>query len=153
MKPKQPQKLLQVCSLEAHKPLKRYLSISVTFFTAVLLFFATSQLVRQPPNSRLLKDAASASSSKFTADSSDPKVLNVHVVPHSHDDVGWLKTVEQYYFGLNMTIQNASVQDIIDSVVMALLENPSRTFTYVEQKFFRCGGNNKLTPSRTRCNF
>lgn len=63
-------------------------------------------------------------------------VLNVHIVPHTHDDVGWLKTVEQYYYGLNMTIQDACVQDIIDTVIDALLENPARTFVYVEIKFF-----------------
>ena len=27
------------------------------------------------------------------------EVLNVHLVSHSHDDVGWLKTVDQYYYG------------------------------------------------------
>jgi hypothetical protein len=31
--------------------------------------------------------------------------LNVHIVCHSHDDAGWLKTVDQYYYGANNTIQ------------------------------------------------
>lgn len=31
--------------------------------------------------------------------------LNVHLVSHSHDDVGWLKTVDQYYVGSNNSIQ------------------------------------------------
>ncbi|CAF4626836.1 unnamed protein product, partial [Rotaria magnacalcarata] len=66
----------------------------------------------------------------------DPNKLNVHIVPHSHDDVGWLKTVDQYYYGARNDIQHAGVQYILDSVMMALDENPDRRFIYVEIGFF-----------------
>jgi hypothetical protein len=107
----------------------------VAVFTTALLSTVPSGSVR---SSGIQGSHVSATSSvsKLSADMTDPKVLNVHVVPHSHDDVGWLKTVDQYYFGLNMSIQNASVKDILDSIIAALLDNPGRTFTYVEQKFF-----------------
>ncbi|CAG2184268.1 unnamed protein product, partial [Oppiella nova] len=63
-------------------------------------------------------------------------MLNVHLVPHTHDDVGWLKTVDQYFYGSRTNIQKAGVQYIIDSVVQSLLRNETRKFIYVETAFF-----------------
>ncbi|XP_026724554.1 lysosomal alpha-mannosidase-like isoform X2 [Trichoplusia ni] len=65
-----------------------------------------------------------------------PDMLNVHIVPHTHDDVGWLKTVDQYYYGSRNMIQKAGVQYILDSVVKELWEDPKRRFIYVETAFF-----------------
>ncbi|KAF5186529.1 Alpha-mannosidase [Thalictrum thalictroides] len=63
--------------------------------------------------------------------------LNVHLVPHTHDDVGWLKTIDQYYVGSNNSIQGACVQNVLDSVVQALLADKNRKFIYVELAFFQ----------------
>ena len=63
--------------------------------------------------------------------------VNVHIVPHTHDDVGWLKTVDQYYYGsYNHSRQQAGVQYILDTVVDELLKDSNRRFVYVEIAFF-----------------
>lgn len=72
---------------------------------------------------------------KFSA-TNRSDILNVHIVPHTHDDVGWLKTLDQYFFGTNQTIQEANVKSILDSLVVALDEARYRTFTYVEMRYF-----------------
>ncbi|XP_009591416.1 probable alpha-mannosidase At5g13980 [Nicotiana tomentosiformis] len=66
-----------------------------------------------------------------------PGKLNVHLVPHTHDDVGWLKTVDQYYVGSNNSIQGACVENVLDSLIPALLADKNRKFIYVEQAFFQ----------------
>jgi alpha-mannosidase len=82
------------------------------------------------------KDADLGSVRKLAATLA-PQVLNVHVVPHTHDDVGWRKTVEQYYYGLNQTMERCgAVHAILSTTVAALTEHAARTFTYVEMKFF-----------------
>lgn len=54
--------------------------------------------------------------------------INVHLVPHSHDDVGWQVTVDQYFY--------EEVYYIYDTVVQGLEENPDRKFIPVETGFF-----------------
>ncbi|CAF3722766.1 unnamed protein product [Rotaria sordida] len=80
----------------------------------------------------------------------DPNKLNVHIVPHTHDDVGWLKTVDQYYYGARENIQHAGVQYILDSVIHALEENPDRRFIYVEIAFFWRWWNQQTNETRTK---
>jgi alpha-mannosidase len=63
--------------------------------------------------------------------------LNVHVIPHAHDDPGFLKTVDEYYFGANNSIAPGAVQYVMDSVLACLEANPNRTFAYGEQAFFQ----------------
>ncbi|CAG5117924.1 unnamed protein product, partial [Candidula unifasciata] len=57
-----------------------------------------------------------------------PGMINVHLVPHTHDDVGWLITVDQYYY--------RQVQFILDGVIAELQADPTKRFIYVEIAFF-----------------
>ena len=52
----------------------------------------------------------------------------VHLVPHSHDDVGWLTTIEKYFY-TKTVFNSGSVYLIITTTVAALLDDPNRTFT------------------------
>jgi hypothetical protein len=71
----------------------------------------------------------------------DPEPLTIHVVPHTHDDVGWAKTYEEYFTGANGGVHvdgtgHASVDLIITGVIESLEKDERRKFTYVEMKFF-----------------
>lgn len=67
----------------------------------------------------------------------------VHLVPHTHDDVGWLKTVDMYYSGAGNEVQNAQVHLILSTVIEELLKDPAKRFTYVEIKFFEMWWNHQ----------
>lgn len=56
-------------------------------------------------------------------------MINVHLIPHTHDDTGWLKTVDQYYYGSRQDIQ-VSQQDETPS--------PLTSNTCIETGFARC---------------
>jgi hypothetical protein len=58
------------------------------------------------------------------------------VIAHTHDDVGWTKTVDDYYTGFRGKDSHSRVETILDEVVRELLKDPKKLFTYVEMKFF-----------------
>ena len=57
------------------------------------------------------------------------ELIYVHMVAHSHDDVGWLMTAEEYY--------QSQVVNILNSVILALLENSERKFSWTEIFYFK----------------
>ncbi|KAM4749190.1 lysosomal alpha-mannosidase [Rhinophrynus dorsalis] len=84
----------------------------------------------------MLESIQIASCNIMTCPPAPDGFLNVHLVPHTHNDVGWLKTVDQYYYGARNDIQHAGVQYILDSVIDQLLSDSKKRFIYVETAFF-----------------
>lgn len=68
--------------------------------------------------------------------------IKVFLMPHSHDDVGWLKTVDDYFYGGDQNTQWAGVQYTIDTVVTELAQNPTYKFSIVEMAFLYRWWNN-----------
>jgi hypothetical protein len=75
--------------------------------------------------------------SVWTSTSAPPRI-NVHLAPHSHDDVGWDETYMDYYLGSHPPgVRYANVSAEIAGVVAGLLADPRRRFSFVEQAYFQ----------------
>ncbi|KAE9552439.1 hypothetical protein FO519_004347 [Halicephalobus sp. NKZ332] len=66
--------------------------------------------------------------------SNDGKV-NIHLVTHTHDDMGWLKTADDYFNGFHNDQVKVGVQYIIDTMLDGLKRNKDRKFCYAEVGF------------------
>jgi len=55
--------------------------------------------------------------------------INVHFVPHSHMDAGWLKTYDEYY--------HQEVSRLFKSVFLQLQKDAKYTYTVGDIAFFR----------------
>jgi alpha-mannosidase len=60
--------------------------------------------------------------------------LNIHIIPHTHTDVGWLFTADQYFYGNND--MNKCVKCILDNIIPLLENEPFRTYTFSEIAYF-----------------
>jgi len=49
----------------------------------------------------------------------DNAKLQVHIVPHSHDDVGFKKTLDQYFTGSGDMIVRAGVQYVLGNLILS----------------------------------
>ncbi len=71
---------------------------------------------------------------------SSKEPITVHIIPHTHDDAGWLNTFQEYFDGTGYL--NISVSNILDNMVYSLNEKLDRTFIYVEIAYFEKWYNN-----------
>jgi hypothetical protein len=62
--------------------------------------------------------------------------LTVHMIHHTHDDVGWLKTVDEYWSGTDVDVKRVGVNLILTEVIPELMKDKEKRFSYVEMKFF-----------------
>ncbi|KAJ1719440.1 Alpha-mannosidase 2x [Coemansia erecta] len=65
--------------------------------------------------------------SRDTATAPLPPRLTLHLVPHSHSDIGWNLSFQGYY--------NASVHEVLRRVTRELLRSPGRRFTWGDLAF------------------
>ena len=63
----------------------------------------------------------------------DDNMIYLHIIPHTHTDMGWLYTADSYYEGNS----KGCVECILDEVTSLLPLNPERKFSFSEMGYFQ----------------
>lgn len=113
----------------------KFLQLFLLILSSLLLLHSRS-LRFANYNQMLALSSFSSKLPHFKRSTPSPSPLKVHIIPHSHDDLGWLKTVNEYYWGSRRYLQPGQVQYILDSVISSLASDKSKTFVYAELFFF-----------------
>ena len=87
----------------------------------ILFVMLAAQTSAVPMRARLPRESDPNNPGCITSGAPKVGALNVHLICHSHDDVGWLKTVDQYYYGANNSIQHAGELRLACARMFALL--------------------------------
>ena len=61
----------------------------------------------------------------------------VHLIPHSHDDLGWTVTIDEYFYKYFDRLYTGNVSGIISEVVDSINFDTDRRFSWSEMKYLR----------------
>jgi hypothetical protein len=59
------------------------------------------------------------------------------LIANSHDDLGWIKTIDEYFKKFYDSLYVYSVNNIISDVIDSLIYNDDRRFTWSEMKYLK----------------
>ena len=61
----------------------------------------------------------------------------MHLIANSHDDLGWNKKLDEYFYYYYDDIYSGNVSGIITDTVDSLIYNDDRKFTWSEIKYLK----------------
>jgi hypothetical protein len=63
--------------------------------------------------------------------------LVIHLIPHSHDDLGWNLKIDEYFYKYSDRISCGNVSGIISEIVDSISFDSDKRFTWSEMKYLR----------------